>query len=240
MQAFVGELAGTACLVMLGNASTARLQGTRGAGALPVAWAAATFVGLTVAAASGIGHLNPAVTLAFWANGAFPAELVQSTILAQSAGAGIGAVLGWIASIPWWLHETDHHARRGVLCAVPPVAAPLWALVVQMAAGAVLALAFLAMREAMLAGSGSPAEAPWSMVWAAGGAVTTLALAVGLGAGFDPAFNPARDLAGRAVFGWMPDARGGLSPWTAAWCSLLGPVAGAMAIAWALRPVDAV
>lgn len=41
-------------------------------------------------------HVNPAVTIVFWAVGKFPTELVLGYIIAQCIGAFIGALIVWL------------------------------------------------------------------------------------------------------------------------------------------------
>src|ERR1041384_1409919 len=104
MTPFVGELIGTALLVLLGDGIVAgALLGrskAHGAGwlAITFGWAVAVFVG--VFAADHLGsqaHLNPAVTLGWAVAEKTEWDLVPAYLAGQVAGAFLGAVLVWLA-----------------------------------------------------------------------------------------------------------------------------------------------
>ena len=77
MQHFVGEIIGTALLILLGNGVVANaiLKGTKGANSgwivITAGWAMAVFVGVFVSGPISGAHLNPAVTLGLAAVGNF-------------------------------------------------------------------------------------------------------------------------------------------------------------------------
>src|SRR5262245_47357840 len=102
MTAFLGELIGTAILILLGDGVVANvlLKGTKGHGSgwivVTFGWAMAVFVGVVVAAQASGAHLNPAVSVALAAAGEFEWHLVPGYLLAQMLGACAGAVLVWV------------------------------------------------------------------------------------------------------------------------------------------------
>ena len=99
MSPFLGELIGTAILILLGNGVVANvvLKGTKGEGAgwivIAWGWGMAVFVAVfTVAAFSG-AHINPAVSVALAVAGKFPWASVPMYVIAQFLGAMIGTTL---------------------------------------------------------------------------------------------------------------------------------------------------
>ncbi len=93
IKALVAEFVGTFTLIFVGVGAIAI-----GADLVGVALAhgLALAVMITAVAATSGGHLNPAVTLGLWAAGKFPASGVIGYIVAQLAGAFVGALLiGW-------------------------------------------------------------------------------------------------------------------------------------------------
>jgi glycerol uptake facilitator protein len=102
MTPFVGELLGSAILLILGQGVVANvvLPKTKGNGAgliaITLGWGMAVFVAVySVSAVSG-AHLNPAVTIALAITGKFEWSLVPSYIIAQLLGAMLGSTLSWL------------------------------------------------------------------------------------------------------------------------------------------------
>jgi aquaporin Z len=101
MKAYIAELFGTFCLVFIGCASVV----TGGFGGL-IPSGGSLAIGLSfgvavVAMAYAIGpvsgaHLNPAVTVGAWLAGRMPAAQVPGYVIAQFAGAFLGALLLWL------------------------------------------------------------------------------------------------------------------------------------------------
>src|SRR5262245_64658459 len=102
MNAFTGELIGTALLVLLGDGVVANvlLQKTKGHGGgwivITFGWAMAVFVGVLVASASSGAHLNPAVSIGLAVAGKFDGSRVPAYVVAQMLGAFAGASLVWL------------------------------------------------------------------------------------------------------------------------------------------------
>src|SRR5882724_8564484 len=102
MNAFTGELIGTALLVLLGDGVVANvvLKNTKGHAAgwivITFGWAMAVFVGVLVSSIASGAHLNPAVTIALAVAGKFHWEQVPQYVVAQMLGACAGAFLVWV------------------------------------------------------------------------------------------------------------------------------------------------
>ena len=104
MSPFLGEFIGTALLILMGGGVVANvvLNTTYGQNSgwivISFGWAMAVFLGVyTSVKLGGSGHLNPAVTIALTATGAFKTSLIASYLLAQLAGAFTGAGVWWLA-----------------------------------------------------------------------------------------------------------------------------------------------
>ena len=132
MSPFLGEVIGTALLLLLGDGVVANvvLHGTKGEGSgwivITLGWAMAVFVGVfTVAAVSG-AHLNPAVTVGLAIAGKFAWAEVPAYVLAQMLGAMIGAALVYVHYRPHFPLTEDPDAKLAVFATDPAVRAP-WA-----------------------------------------------------------------------------------------------------------------
>lgn len=97
--ALVAEFLGTMLLIVLGDgvvASVALLDKQADWIVITTGWGLAVALGVYVSGKLSGGHINPAVTLAFWSRGEFPGRWVVPYILAQMAGAIAGAVLVYL------------------------------------------------------------------------------------------------------------------------------------------------
>ncbi|MFN7331330.1 MAG: MIP/aquaporin family protein, partial [Bacteroidota bacterium] len=99
MNAYTAEFFGTMLLILLGDGVVASVllkdSKSENAGWLTIVLGWGLAVTLAVYAVGNISgaHLNPAVTLAFAMSGDFPSNQVLGYILAQFAGAMVGATL---------------------------------------------------------------------------------------------------------------------------------------------------
>src|SRR5688572_7814583 len=106
MHPFIGELIGTALLILLGDGVVANvvLKGTKGNSGgwivITMGWALAVFVGVIAATSMSSAHLNPAVTIAMAYAGKISWTLLPSYIGGQMLGAAIGAALVWVQYKP--------------------------------------------------------------------------------------------------------------------------------------------
>jgi glycerol uptake facilitator protein len=96
---FIGELFGTFILILLGDGVVAnvglapRLAGTAyNWDTITIGWAFAVVVAVYVSAGVSGAHINPAVTIALAVRGDFPWKKVIPYIVAQIAGAFLGAL----------------------------------------------------------------------------------------------------------------------------------------------------
>ncbi len=223
MTPFIGELVGTALLLLLGDGVVANvvLRGTKGQGSgwivITLGWAMAVFVAVfTVAAASG-AHLNPAVTVGLAVAGKFAWADVPLYLTAQMLGAFLGAVLMWVQYRPHFRLTDDPAAKLAVFATDPAVRSP-FDNVISEAIGTfvlVFAVLFLAAPEV---GLGALDALPVALV------VLVVGLSLGGTTGY--AINPARDLGPRLAHAVLPVYGKGGSDWGYAWVPVVGPLLG--------------
>jgi glycerol uptake facilitator protein len=234
---FFGEFLGTLVVILMGCGVCAAVSLTRskaeGAGWMVVTagWAFAVFCGVFTATACGSpgAHLNPAVTIAVAIRtGDF--SHVASFVVAQMLGAIAGAALVWLFYLPHWELTADAGTKLGVFCTGPAVRKPVWNLLSEVMATALLLLVIGAIGSKMVASAGpAPGLAPYLvaiLVWGVG-------LSLGGTTGY--AINPARDLGPRIAHALLPIAGKGGSDWGYAWVPVLGPVIGAVLMGLFLR-----
>lgn len=224
MSPFLGELIGTAILIVLGDGVVANvaLERTHGKGSgwmvISAGWAAAVFVAVySVAGVSG-AHLNPAVTLALALEGKFAWGAVPEYVAAQLLGAFVGAALVWLAYRQHFDATGDAATQRGVLCTGPAIRSLPQNFATEAIATLVFVLGVLHI-AAPTASLGALDALP----------VAGLVLAIGLSLGGPTgyAINPARDLGPRLAHALLPIRGKGSSDWGYAWVPIAGPLAGA-------------
>lgn len=231
MKAFVGEFVGTAMLILLGDGVVANvvLSRTKGHGSgwivVTFGWAMAVFVGvLTTAAASG-AHLNPAVSVGLAAAGKFAWTKVPEYVLAQMAGACVGALLVWIHYRSHLEATTDRDLKLAVFCTSPAIRSTGLNLFSEILGTFVLVYAALHVASPE-GGLGSLDGLPI--------AFTVLAIGLSLGGTTGYAINPARDLGPRIMHALLPIPDKRDSDWGYAWIPVVGPTIGAAlaALVW--------
>lgn len=240
---FIGEVIGTAVLILLGGGVVAGVTLKRSK-ALNAGWVAITFGwGLAVLTGAYISttlsgaHLNPAVTVGIAIKeGAW--DKVHLYFAGQMLGAMIGAVLVWVAYYGHFIaHLTDSDTVRqqepadkesktaggpgpvlGIFSTAPAIRHPAQNIATEAIATAVLVLAILALdltEGLALSGTGVLIVA-----------LVVVALGLSLGGPTGYAINPARDLGPRIVHALLPLPNKGGSDWSYAWIPVVGPLLG--------------
>lgn len=229
MSVGLAEFLGTMLLVLLGDGVVANVVLTKSKGegsgwiVITTGWALAVAVAAySVGAVSG-AHLNPAVTIGLATIGRFPWSDVPGYLLAQMAGAFIGAVLVWLAYRPHFSLTADPAAKLSVFCTAPAVRRPSANLITEVIGTAVLVIGVLAiLRPANLAPSTGFAAGLGPLL--VGVLVWSIGLSLGGPTGY--AINPARDLGPRLAHAILPIAGKGSSDWAYAWVPIVGPIFG--------------
>ena len=99
MLPYIAEFLGTMMLILLGDGVVANVtlnkSGMKGAGSIQItfAWGLAVMVPAFIFGAASGASFNPALTLALAIDGSFDWALVPGYLIAQFAGAFVGAVL---------------------------------------------------------------------------------------------------------------------------------------------------
>jgi len=223
-----GEFMGTLVLVLLGNGVVANVLLKRskaeGAGWMVITsgWAFAVMAGVFTAIACGSSdaHLNPAVTMGFAVSSGQFAKFAPF-LVAQMAGAFVGAALVWLHFLPHWQETPDHGLKLACFCTAPAIRKFGANLVSEILGTFVLVFVVGAIFSKTVAASGPAAGlGPYlvaALVWGIG-------LSLGGTTGY--AINPARDFGPRLAHAVLPIADKGASDWSYAMVPVLGPLIG--------------
>jgi len=230
MNAIIAEILGTMLLIILGDGVVANvvLKGTKGNNGgwivITTGWALGVFVGVVVAAPYSGAHLNPAVTFALALAGKFEWALLPGYVLAQVAGAMIGAFIVWIVYKDHFNVTEDKNAVLAVFSTDPAIRNNSSNILSEIIGTFVLVFTIFFFTNASLAesnepiGLGSIGALPVALlVWVIG-------LALGGTTGY--AINPARDLGPRIMHTILPIKTKGSSKWDYSWIPIAGPLAG--------------
>jgi glycerol uptake facilitator protein len=235
MNAFTGELIGTALLVLLGDGVVANvvLKNTKGQGSgwivITFGWAMAVFVGVLVSSIASGAHLNPAVTIALAIGKNFEWSQVPQYVVAQMLGACLGAALVWVQYKLHFDATQDRDAKLAVFCTGPAIRSLGQNLFSEIVGTFVLAFAALNMSSPS-GGLGSLDALPVALV--------VLAIGLSLGGTTGYAINPARDLGPRIMHAILPIPGKRDSDWKYASIPVAGPVFGAALAAAVYRALS--
>jgi glycerol uptake facilitator protein len=230
---FIGEFVGTALLILLGNAVVANvvLNKTKGNNSgwivICFGWAMAVFVGVYASNhLGGQGHLNPAVTIAVASFTDFGWENVFPYIIAQFAGAFVGAILVWIGYKQHFDETVDGDRKLAVFCTAPAIRNYKYNLITEIIGTFVLVFA-----ASLL----SKPEIKIGTLEALPVGLLILAIGLSLGGPTGYAINPARDLAPRIAHFILPIRNKRNSDWSYSWVPVIGPIIGAVLAGWVFK-----
>lgn len=232
MSPFIGEFAGTALLIILGDGVVANVLLNKSKGqhggwiVITFGWAMAVFIGVYAATKlGGGGHLNPAVTIALTAFADFDSSLLLTYITAQFAGAIFGALIVWVAYKQHFEETEDKDLKLAVFCNAPAIRSVGHNLSTEIIGTFVLMFGAMAM---------SPAATSLGTLDALPVGLLVLAIGLSLGGPTGYAINPARDLGPRIAHFILPVAGKRDSDWSYSWIPVVGPIVGALVAAWAI------
>jgi glycerol uptake facilitator protein len=222
---FLGEFVGTTILVLMGNGvvSNVLLNKSKGQNSgwivIATGWAFAVLAGVLTAVALGSrAHLNPAVTLAFYALGDFPANQLLPYIGGQFAGAFCGAVLVWLTYLPHWKETESPAMKLACFSTGPAIRAPFKNMLTELIGTFVLVLLVIATFNKAVGTTGVLGPLVVALI------VYGIGLSLGGSTGF--AINPARDLGARVAHAVLPIPGKGASDWGYSWVPVVGPILG--------------
>lgn len=230
MSPFLGEFAGTAMLIILGDGVVANvvLNKTKGQNGgwivITLAWGMAVFMGVyTAIKLGGSGHINPAVTLALAAFGDFDSSLLTTYIAAQFAGAITGGIIVWMAYKQHFEATEDKDLKLAVFCNAPAIRSTRHNVLTEFIGTFILMFGGLSM---------TPSTAPFVTIDALPAGLLVLGIGLSLGGPTGYAINPARDLGPRIAHFILPIPGKRDSDWGYSWIPVVGPILGALAAAW--------
>jgi glycerol uptake facilitator protein len=223
---FLPEVIGTGLLVLLGcgvvaavllNHSKAQNSGWI---VITFGWGFAVMVGVGATASFSGGHLNPAVTLGFWADGGFTSDYakhIPSYIAGQFIGAFIGACIVYAAYLVHWEPTEDPGLKLAVFSTGPAIRNPMANLVTEIIGTFVLVFGVTTALSNGLATAG---------LFPVVVAFLVVGIGLSLGGPTGYAINPARDLGPRIAHAVLPIPGKGGSDWEYSWIPVVGPVIG--------------
>lgn len=228
MTPYLAEFFGTLVLIVLGEGVVAGavLKNTKsenpGWFTIVVAWGLAVMLAVYAVGRISNAHLNPAITLALYVAGDFPAGQVPGYILAQMAGAFVGAVLVWLHYLPHWAGTDSPEKKLAVFATGPAIRSVGSNLFSEILGTLVLVLAI------QFIGANEFAQGLNPVI------VGALIISIGLGLGGTTGFaiNPARDLGPRLAHALLPIPGKGPSDWGYSWIPVVGPIIGGILGAW--------
>jgi glycerol uptake facilitator protein len=220
---FLGEVVGTAVLILLGDGVVAGVllnkSKSQNAGWVVITWAwgLAVFAGVltSLAVTDGVAHLNPAVTIGLAAIDATEWSDVPQLIAGQFLGAFIGATLVWLAYLPHWEATDDPGLKLAVFSTGPAIRNPVTNLITEIIGTFMLVFGVVALGHASVAALGP-----------LGVALIVVGIGMSLGGPTGYAINPARDLGPRIMHFILPIAGKGDSDWGYSWIPVVGPIIG--------------
>jgi glycerol uptake facilitator len=227
---FLGEVVGTAVLILLGDGVVAGVllgkTKSQNAGWVVITWAwgLAVLAGVftSVAVSGGLAHLNPAVTLGLAAIGpekfGFTWGDVPTLIAGEFVGAFIGATLVYLAYMPHWPETEDKGLKLAVYCTGPAIRNYALNLVTEIIGTFMLVFGVVAL--------GTPAAAGLGGITGLGVALLVVGIGMSLGGPTGYAINPARDLGPRIMHFILPIPGKGDSDWAYSWVPVVGPIIG--------------
>jgi len=234
MTPFLGELIGTALLIILGDGVVANvvLSKTKGNGGgwivITFGWAMAVYTGVFVASPYSTAHLNPAVTIGLAIAGKFEWASAPTYIAAQFLGAMVGAFIVWLTYRRHFEETADAEAKLAVFCTGPAIRSPLDNLFAEMVGSFVLIFGVLYILGPSIKLNGADGNLGLGAIGALPVALLVLAIGLSLGGPTGYAINPARDLGPRIMHFLLPIPKKRDSDWKYAWVPVLGPILGAV------------
>jgi glycerol uptake facilitator protein len=232
MSPFLGELIGTAVLIILGDGVVANvvLNKTKGNSSgwivICFGWAIAVYTGVFIATPYSSAHLNPAVSIGLAVAGKFDWALVPTYIAAQLLGAMIGAIVVWIAYRDHFNETASGDSKLAVFCTGPAIRNPFNNLLTEIIGTFILLFGVLYILGPTISINNKEGIMGLGSIGALPVALLVLGIGLSLGGPTGYAINPARDLGPRIIHFILPIPQKRDSDWGYAWIPVFGPVVG--------------
>ncbi len=219
MEILIGEIIGTAVLVLIGTSTCAAvsLKGSPANGSgwvfIALGWGFAVFAGIVVSTPFSGGHLNPAVSTAFLITGEITYQQFFIYITGEMIGALIGATITFILYYDFFKNTTDTDAILGTFSTIPTIKNTGLNLFSEII-GTFILVYFILMTTVQ------------NDISALFVPVLVIAIGISLGSLTGYAINPFRDLGPRIIHALMPLKNKGSSHWEYSWIPIFGPLIG--------------
>ncbi|MEG0961231.1 MAG: MIP/aquaporin family protein [Lachnospiraceae bacterium] len=226
MLPYIAEFLGTMILILLGDGVVANVtlnkSGMKGAGSIQItlAWGLAVMVPAFIFGTASGAHFNPALTIALAVDGSMSWSLVPGYIIAQFAGAFLGAILVYILFKGQFDATEDPNAKRGAFCTGPSIANMPLNILSEAIGTFVLVFAIKGISQV----GDFAVGLNYFFVF---GIIVSIGMSLGGLTGY--AINPARDLGPRLAHAILPIPGKGSSNWGYGIVTLVGPIIGAIA-----------
>lgn len=226
MLPYIAEFLGTMLLILLGDGVVANVtlnkSGMKGAGSVQItfAWGLAVMIPACIFGAASGASFNPALTLALAIDGSFAWSMVPGYIIAQFAGAFVGACLVYMLFKGQFDATDDAAAKRGVFCTAPSIRNRGLNILSEAIGTFVLVFAIKGMGNV-------PGLTDGLGKFIVFGIIVSIGMSLGGLTGY--AINPARDLGPRLAHAVLPIREKGSSDWDYGIVPLVGPILGAIA-----------
>lgn len=226
MLPFIAEFIGTFMLILLGDGVVANVtlnkSGMKGAGSIQItiAWGLAVMVPAFIFGAASGAHFNPALTIALAVDGSLAWSMVPGYIIAQFAGAFVGAVVVYLMFKDQFDATEDAATKLGVFSTGPSVPNMPRNMFCEAVATFVLVFAIKGLGQVV----GINGAQGNLLVF---GIITSIGMSLGGLTGY--ALNPARDIGPRIAHAVLNIKGKGSSNWAYAPVPIFGPIIGALA-----------
>lgn len=227
MLPYIAEFLGTMILILLGDGVVANVNltksGMKGAGAvqITIAWGLAVMVPAFIFGAASGAHFNPALTIALAADGSMSWSMVPGYIIAQFAGAFLGACLVYILFKGQFDATEDKGTKLGVFCTSPSIPNTGLNILSEAIGTFVLVFAIKGMAQVPNLDDGMGKLLVF-------GIIVSVGMSLGGLTGY--AINPARDLGPRLAHAVLPIKDKGSSNFGYGLIvPIIGPIIGALA-----------
>ncbi len=226
MTVYLAEFLGTMMLILLGDGVVANVtlnkSGMKGAGSIQItfAWGLAVMLPAFIFGAASGAHFNPALTIGLAIDGSIGWGLVPGYIIAQFAGAFVGAIIVYLLFKDQFDATESAGTKLGVFSTGPSVPNMGRNILSEAVGTFVLVFAIKGLGQA----GDLPAGVNNLLVF---GIIVSIGMSLGGLTGY--AINPARDLGPRLAHTLLPIKGKGDSNWGYAPVVIIGPILGSIA-----------
>ena len=226
MLPYIAEFLGTMLLIILGDGVVANVtlnkSGMKGAGSIQItfAWGLAVLLPAFIFGAASGASFNPALTIALAADGSFAWSMVPGYIIAQIAGAFVGACIVYLLFKEQFDATEDAGTKLGVFSTGPSVPNTFLNILSEAVGTFVLVFAIKGLAQVN--------AAPGVSNFLVFGIIVSVGMSLGGLTGY--AINPARDLGPRLAHAVLPiKGKGSSNFGYGLIVPIVGPILGALA-----------